>query len=158
MINRTKCIIKENAELYITEEMYKKNKSFFINVPETGELNVTNKMLTEFRQTLKDSTYSVSKIYGFKTKKETSIILKKEHFALPDFKFHVKLKDENSNELEKKIFNFSFSIFENNRKVDEDAPNNIDDFSGRVGYIKNISAKINLKSLTHAFENFFYMT
>ena len=134
--------------------MYAKNKSFFENVPETGEVNVTNKMLTNFRKYLKDSNYTVLKIYGFRAQNETSIVFKKEHFALPDFNFHVRLRDAKSSGLQKNIFNFSILFFKYDTVI-EPAPNNIDDLSGHVGYIKNISAKINLKSLTHAFENFF---
>ena len=99
--------------------MYAKNKSFFTKIPEIGEVNVTRAMLTLFRTRLKNQNYNISKIYGFKAKRETKIVLKEEHFALPDFKFHVKLKDQNSNDLVKKIFGFSFSILESNRKVDE---------------------------------------
>ena len=67
----------------------------------------------------------------------------------------MKLKNKTSNELLKKILEFSFSIFENDRKVDELTPSRIEDFSGQAGYIKKLSEKINLKSLTHAYENFF---
>ena len=76
-------------------------------------------MLTLFRTRLKDQNYNISKIYGFKAKRETKIVLKEEHFALPNFKFHVKLKDKNSNDFVKKFFGFSFSILESNRKVDK---------------------------------------
>ena len=67
----------------------------------------------------------------------------------------MKLKNKTSNELLKKILEFSFSIFENDRKVDKLTPSRIEDFSGQAGYIKKLSEKINLKSLTHAYENFF---
>ena len=74
-------------------------KTFFINIPEIGEVNVTRAMLTLFRTRLKDQNYNISKIYGFKAKKEIKILLKEEHFTLPDFKFHVKIKYKNSNDL-----------------------------------------------------------
>ena len=154
IITNTNLILKENINYYITKEMYAKNKSFFENVPEIGEVTVTNRMLTNFRKYLNNSNYNVTKVYGFRTQKETTVVLKKEHFAIPDFNFHVRLKDAKSSNLQKNIFNFSILFFKYDTVV-EPAPNNTDDLSGQVAYIKNISAKINLKSLTHAFENFF---
>ena len=143
----------ENVNYYITEEMYVKNKSFFENVTEIGEVAVTNTMLQNIRKYI-DSNYNVTKIYGFRPKKRTRVVLKKEHFAIPDFNFHVRLKDAKSSNLQKQVFNFSILFYKYNTVL-EPAPNNIDDLSGQVGYIKNISAKIDLKSVTHAFENFF---
>ena len=35
------------------------------------------------------------------------------------------------------------------------APENIEELQGQSGYIKKLSEKVNLKSLTHAYENFF---
>ena len=154
IINNTNLILKENINYYMTKEMYAKNKSFYENVPEIGEVAVTNRMLTNFRKYLNNSNYNVTKVYGFRTQKETTVVLKKEHFAIPDFNFHVRLKDAKSSNLQKNIFNFSILFFKYDTVV-EPAPNNTDDLSGQVAYIKNISAKINLKSLTHAFENFF---
>ena len=143
----------ENVNYYITEEMYVKNKSFFENVTEIGEVAVTNTMLQNIRKYI-DSNYNVTKIYGFRPKKRTTVVLRKEHFAIPDFNFHVRLKDAKSSNLQKQVFNFSILFYKYNTVL-EPAPNNIDDLSGQVGYIKNISAKIDLKSVTHAFENFF---
>ena len=81
--------------------------------------------------------------------------MKEEHFKLPDFNIHVKLKDESSNELFKKTLESSYSNLESNRKVKTLASSNIENLSGQSGYIKNLSKKVNLKSLTHACENFF---
>ena len=81
--------------------------------------------------------------------------MKEEHFILPDFKIHVKLKDQLPNELFKKTLESSYSILESNRKVKMLAPSDIENLSGQSGYIKNLSKKVNLKSLTHAYENFF---
>ena len=81
--------------------------------------------------------------------------MKEDDFALPDFKIHVKLNDQSSTELIKETLEFSNSVLETDRKVKNLAPTKIDDLSGQVGYIKNFSKKINLKSHTHAYENFF---
>ena len=81
--------------------------------------------------------------------------MKEEHFILPDFNIHVKLKDQSSNELFKKILESSYSILESDRQVKTLAPSNIENLSGQSGYIKNLSKKVNLKSLIHAYDNFF---
>ena len=79
--------------------------------------------------------------------------MKEEHFILPDFNIHVKLKDQSPNELFKKTLESSYSILESNRKVKTLAPSDIENLSRQSGYIKNLSKK--LKPLTHAYENFF---
>ena len=81
--------------------------------------------------------------------------MKEEHFILPDFNIHVKVKDQSSNELFKKILESSYSILESDRQVKTLAPSNIENLSGQSGYIKNLSKKVNLKSLTRAYESFF---
>ena len=79
--------------------------------------------------------------------------MKEEHFVLPGFNIHVKLKDQLLNKLFKKTLE-SYSILESDRKVKTLAPSNIENLSGQSGYIKNLSKKVNLKSLTDAYKNF----
>ena len=81
--------------------------------------------------------------------------MKEEHFILPDFNIHVKLKDQSSNKLFKKTVESSYSILESDTKVKTLAPSDIDNSSGQSSYIKNLSKKVNLNSLTYAYENFF---
>ena len=81
--------------------------------------------------------------------------MKEERFILPDFDIHVKLKDQSLNELFKKTLESSYSILESDRKLKTLGPFDIENLSGQSGYIKNLSKKVNLKSLTHAYENFF---
>ena len=81
--------------------------------------------------------------------------MKEERFILPDFNIHVKLKDQSLNELFKKTLESSYSILESDRKLKTLGPFDIENLSGQSGYIKNLSKKVNLKSLTHAYENFF---
>ena len=40
-------------------------------------------------------------------------------------------------------------------KIKEIAPENIEELQGQPGYIKKLSEKVNLKSLTHAYKNCF---
>ena len=122
----------------------------------TGEVNIDENTLQFFRTQLKDQSYNVSKIYCFQNLYAYSnVIMKEEHFILPGFNIHVKLKNQSPNELFKKTLESSYSILESNRKVKMLAPSDIENLSGQSGYIKNLSKKVNLKSLTHAYENFF---
>ena len=83
--------------------------------------------------------------------------MKENDFVLPDFNIHVKLKDQSSKELVKKTLKFSYSILGSDKKVKELALSDHDDLSRQAEYIKNLSKKVNLKSLTHAYEkNFLY--
>ena len=81
--------------------------------------------------------------------------MKEERFILPDFNIHVKLKDQSLDELFKKTLESSYSILESDRKLKTLGPFDIENLSGQSGYIKNLSKKVNLKSLTHAYEKFF---
>ena len=50
----------------------------------------------------------------------------------------------------------SFHIqYQKKKKKKEIAPENIEELQGKSGYINKLSEKVNLKSLTHAYENFF---
>ena len=66
-----------------------------------------------------------------------------------------KIKSQSRNELFKKTLESSYSIVESDRKVKTLAPSYIENLSGQSSYIKNLSIKVNLKLLTHAYENFF---
>ena len=46
-------------------------------------------------------------------------------------------------------------MLEDKLKIKEVTLTNMEDLQGQSGYIKKLSEKINLKSLTHAYENFF---
>ena len=70
IITSNNITLLENVNYYITEEMYAKNKSFFENVTEIGEVAVTNTMLQNIRKYLSDSNYNVTKFYGFRPKKK----------------------------------------------------------------------------------------
>ena len=149
-------VILGAVDLYLSPELHAKNKSFLKNFKQTGEVNIDENRLQFFRTQLKDQSYNVSKIYGFRNLYVYgNVIMKEEHFILPDFNMHVKLKDQLLNELFKKTLESSYSILEIDRKVKTLAPSNIENLSGQSGYNKNLSKKVNLKSLTDAYEFFF---
>ena len=145
-----------DAEFYLSPELYA-NKSFLKKFNETTTVDVTTSMLNSFRTRLKDQNYSISKIHGFKSSTGfTQLGFKEDDFIHPDFKIHVKLKDPpKTTALFKETLEFSYSILEKNLKIKKLAPANIEDLQGKSGYIKKLSEKVNLKSLTYAYENFF---
>ena len=93
IINDDKFIVLGNIDLYLSPELYAKNKSFLRDSTKTGEVNVTSSMLTRFRTQLNDQNYSISKIYGFKNSFAFSQkVMKKDDFVLPDFKIDITIK------------------------------------------------------------------
>ena len=82
--------------------------------------------------------------------------MKKDDFVLPDFKINIKIKEPTTtSEIFKKALESSYSILEEKTKIKEIAPENIEELQGQSGYIKKLSEKVNLKSLTHAYKIFF---
>ena len=120
-------------------------------------------MLNDFRNYLNDQKYSVSKIYKFKndflTFRQT---MKVDDFFFPwEFKIDFKIKttttkaSATADQIFEKTFKSIFSLLKDKLKIKEVAPTNIEDLQGQSGYIKKLSEKVNLKSLTHVYENFF---
>ena len=126
------------------------------NFKETRGVNIDENTLQFFRTQLKDHSYNVLKIYGFRNLYTWSnVIMKEEYFILPNFNTHVKLKDQSPNKLFKKTLESSYSILESDKKVKTLAPSDIENLTRQSGFIKNLSKKVNLKSLTHAYEKNF---
>ena len=164
IISQSLFVLLGLVDIYLLPELYAKNKSFLKHFRETGVLNITPKMLNHFRNYLNGQKYLVSKIYGFRNDSQTfQQTMKEDEFVLPsEFKIDFKLKTTTTtttsatkNELFEKIFKSTFSLLDNKLKIKEVAPTNIEDLQGQSGYIKKLSEKVNLKSLTHAYENFF---
>ena len=163
----------ENVDIYLSPELYARNKSFLRSFTETGEVNVTSTMLNRFRRNLNDQNYSVSKIFGFKKESPTPMlrnlndqnfsvsifsqkVMKKDYFVLPYFKIDIERKETSTtSEIFKKTLEFSYSILEEKTKTKEIAPENIEELQGQSAYVKKLSEKVNLKSLMHAYEIFF---
>ena len=89
-------------------------------------------------------------------------IMKEDEFVLPsEFKIDFKLKKATTtttaahDKLFEKTFKSTFLLLEDKLKIKEVAPTNNEDLQGQSGYIKKLSEKVNLKSLTHAYESFF---
>ena len=120
-------------------------------------------MLNDFRNYINDEKYSVSKIYKFKNDFLTfQQTMKEDDFVLPsEFKIDFKLKttttktSTTADQIFEKTFKSTFSLLEDKLKIKEVAPTNIGDLQGQSRYIRKLSEKVNLKSLTNAYEIFF---
>ena len=91
----TKLMLMGEVDVYLSPDLYNINKSFLKNINETGEVAIDSNMLSYIRAQLRDSTYAISKTYGFRARKRYhSLNVKFKDFVLPDFKIEVKLKDQ----------------------------------------------------------------
>ena len=135
--------------------MYAKNKSFMKSLVEVNE--VTSTMLKNFKNQLSDQSCIVSKVHGFRGSSFKKMIISKDDFVLPDFKIDINLEDQKySSQALRDLFEHSYLLLNTDRKVKTFARSNIESaLIGKLEYIKNLSKRINLKSLTHTYENFF---
>ena len=163
IITETYFLMLGKVTFFISPELYAKNKSFLKYFREIGVVDVSQGLLNDFRKFSNDQKYSVSKIYKFKNDFLTfQQTMKEDDFVLPsEFKIDFKLKttttkiSTTADQIFEKTFKSTFSLLEDKSKIKEVAPTNIEDLQGQSGYIKKLSEKVNLKSLTHAYENFF---
>lgn len=113
-------------------------------------------MLTYFRTQLRDPTYTISKIYGFKASKITSCDVKLEDFTYPDFNTEVEFKGQTSPDTLKKIFEVSSTMDKTETEII--APTDLKTMlKGQSDYLKDLSKKVHLKPLTNALKALIYM-
>ena len=153
----TKLILMGEVHVYLSPDLCNNNKSFLKNISETGEVAIDSNMLSYIRGQLRDSTYTISKIYGFRAgKRYHSLHVKFKDFVFPDFNIEVKLKDKSLADFLKKVFVVSTTLDKFETEIV--APDDIKATLKRQSdYFKQLSEKVYLKSLTHVFGNFFYM-
>ena len=61
----TKLILMGEVDLYLSPDLYNNNKSFLKNINEIGDVAIDSDVLSYIRGQLRDSIYTISKIYGF---------------------------------------------------------------------------------------------
>ena len=89
-----KLILMGEVDVYLSPDLYNINKSFLKNINEV-DVAIDSNMLSYIRAQLRDSTYTISKIYGFRARKGYhSLNVKFKDFVLPDFEIEAKLKDQ----------------------------------------------------------------
>ena len=126
------------VDVYLSPDLYNNNKSFLKNINETGEDAIDSNMLSYIRGQLRDSTYTISKIYGFQAGKGYhSLDVTFKDFVLPDFKIKVKLKDQSLPDSLKKIFEASTTL--DKFKTEIVAPDDIKTtLKGQSDYFKQL--------------------
>ena len=107
--------IKGGVDLYITPELYARNKSIFKDLPEIPAVNVTSTLLTRFKTQLNDPDFSASKIYGFKgVFLYSQYRMSYEDLIIPEFKASVKIKSPKKvNDVFKNTFESTYNLLHN---------------------------------------------
>ena len=168
--------IKGGVNFYITPELYNRKQSIFRKIPEIPEKIITNAELQDLRNQLNDTSFTITKLFGFRNVKNYSIFpaLRTSDFAIPDFNVKVETKEE-STDLMKKIFEGSFFMLDNDYNQSKKTEiissdkrlatikNSFNSFSeGAKKYLdenyikmKTLADEINFKSLNVVYENFF---
>ena len=161
-------------EYYIMPELYARNKSIFKDLAEIPAINITSTLLSRFRTLLNDPGFSVSKIYGFKGLFHINQGISNNDIIVPEYNVSIKIKSpKKANDVFKNTFESTYNLLDNKtyspqktstlssgqriKIIKENAPEKTEssELQGQSGYLKKLSEKVNLKSLTHAYENFF---
>ena len=135
--------IKGGVDLYLTRELYRRNKSIFKNssFKEITPVDVTPTLLSRFRTQLNDPDFSISRIYGF-----NGIYVYQQYrfefndIVIPDFNAYIKIKSPKEvNNVFKKTLEVTVNLMDNNK---------LDTFSNdqKVKTIKEAAPK-NLETL-----------
>ena len=106
------------VDIYLSDELYSNDKSFFKNVPKTGAIDVDSNLLSFFRNQLQDPSYNVLKIYVFRQKRGFhSIDLKFDNFVT-DFDFKIKMKKQSASNDIKTIFESNLYLLQENTEIE----------------------------------------
>ena len=141
----------------------KSNDSLIKNFTEKGAFHVDPDRLRFFRRYL-PNWYNVSALYEFTTASDLTLYLEKKYFVPPDFNIDVKIKGRPS-PIAKKVIESTFSLIDiakkSGRSGSKTSPIVVHSLKSntnkKLEEVKAFSSKINLKSIRHAYENFFYM-
>ena len=150
-------LTRNNAALniFITPELYRDaKKSFVRNLTEIGFCKVLFHLPRDFRYKLNDPYLNINALYEFECDKMVVTTFKKDDFVLPKFDLKLELADLNVSDNVKKNFDSSDTIL-----IKPDKISVLSDLKEKLfsqgEKIKKLSKKIQLKSLTLAYEIFF---
>ena len=95
-VNYTFLTIKGSIDLYIAPELYARDKSIFRDLPEIAPVDVTQTILSRFRNQLNDPDFSVSKLYGFRGTFSHTIFngIKLTDIIIPDYNISIKINPQ----------------------------------------------------------------
>ena len=137
------------------------NDSLIKNFTEKGAFHVHPNKLKFFRRYL-PIWYTVSTLYEFTSASDVTLYLEKKYFVLPDFNIDVKIKGRSS-PIMKNVIESTFSLVDIARKSGRSGSKTItivvdslkSDSNKKLEEVRALLNKLNLKSITYAYENFF---
>ena len=147
---------------YLSPEMYAKgNDSLIKYFTEKGVFHVDPNRL-KFLSRYLPIWYTVSTLYEFTLTSNVTLYLEKKYFVLPDFNIDVKIKGRSSS-IMKNVIESTFSLVHIARKSGRSSSKTStiiadslrSDPNKKMEEVRALSNKVNLKSITHAYENFF---
>ena len=150
------------VKYYLSPEMYAKgNDHLKKNFTEKGACHVDPNRLKFFRCYL-PIWYTVSMLYEFTSASDVTLYLEKKYFVLPDFNIDVKIKG-GSSPIVKIVIESTFSLVDIARKSGRSGSKTativVDSLKSnsnkKLEEVRALLNKVNLKSIMHAYENFF---
>ena len=142
--------------------MYAKgNDSLIKNFMEKGAFHVNPTTLSFLRCYL-PIWYTVSTLYEFTSASDVTLYLEKKYFVLPDFDIDVKIKGSSSPIVNNVVESF-FSLVDitsksgrSGSKTSTIIADSLKSYTNKkLEKVVVLLSKINVKSITHAYENFF---
>ena len=110
--------LQGEVDIYLSDPLYNNDKWFLNNVPEKGAIDVDSNLLSFFRNQLQDSSYNVSKIYGFHQKRGFHSIDLKHDNLLTDFDLKIKMKKQSATNSIKKIFDSTLYLHKEKTEIE----------------------------------------
>ena len=155
-------IFQAGVKYYLSPEMYAKgNDSLIKNYTEKGAFHVDPNRLKFFKRFL-SIWYIILTLYEFISASDVTLYLEKKYFVLCDFNIDVKIKGRSSS-IVKNVIESTFSLVDITRnsgrsgsKISTITADSLkSDSNKKLEEVRALSNKVNLKSITHAYENFF---
>ena len=155
-------IFQAGVKYYLSPEMYAKgNDSLIKNFTEKGAFHVDPNRLKFFKRFL-SIWYIILTLYEFISASDVTLYLEKKYFVLCDFNIDVKIKGRSSS-IVKNVIESTFSLVDITRnsgrsgsKISTITADSLkSDSNKKLEEVRALSNKVNLKSITHAYENFF---
>ena len=150
------------VKYYLSPKLYAKgNDSLIKKFTEKGAFHVDPNRLKFHRRYL-PIWHTVSTLYKFTSTSDVTLYLEKKYFILPNLHIDVKIKGRSS-PIVKNMIESTFSLIDIARKSGRSGSKSTtivvdslkSDSNKKLEEVRALSNKVNLKSITHAYENFF---
>ena len=150
------------VKYYLSLEMYAKgNDSLIKKITEKGAFHVDPNRL-KFLRCYLPIWYTASTLYEFTSASDVALYLEKKYFVLPDFNIDVKIKGRSS-PIVKNVIESFFSLVDIARKIGRSGSKTAtivvdslkSDSNKKLEEVRALWNKVNLKSITNVYENFF---